>query len=54
MRYNNAWFRVVQVGPLELLTIVDNGIILRGLIQLVHGGGVLRYVLHPRGGGYED
>ncbi len=50
MRYNNARWRVVQVEPLEFSTIVDNGIILRGLFQLVRGGGVLPYVLHLRGG----
>ena len=50
MRYNNARWRVVQVEPLEFSTIVDNGIILRGLFQLVRGGGVRPYVLHLREG----
>ena len=35
MSYNNAWWRVVQVEPLEFSTTVDNGIILQGLIQVV-------------------
>lgn len=40
MGYNIARWRVVQVEPLEISTIVDNGIILRGLFRLVRGGGV--------------
>ena len=44
----------MQVEPLEFSTIVDNGIILRGLFRLVRGGGVRPYVLHPRGFFYED
>jgi len=43
-------WRVVQVEPLEISTIVDNGIILRGLFRLVRGGGVRSYVLHLREG----
>ena len=49
MRYNNARWHVAQVEPLEVSTTVDNDIILRGLFQLVRGGGVLPYVLHTRG-----
>ena len=40
MGYNIARWRVVQVEPLEISTIVDNGIIFRGLFRLVRGGGV--------------
>ena len=49
MSYNNAQWRVVQVKPLEFSTIVDNGIILWGLIQLVRDGGICTCLRTPPG-----